>query len=81
MLREQLRQKEMQAEENQASSQVIKHMLQTGAAKLGDEGGITVLPTKQAMEYGMPANQMEDEQQIPQKQIVTTPGRMFDTNH
>ena len=42
-------------------------MLQTGAAKLGDEGGITVLPAKEAMEYGLQANQMEDEQQIPQK--------------
>lgn len=56
MLREQVRQKEMQAEENQASSQVIKHMLQTGAAKLGDEGGITVLPAKEAMEYGLQNN-------------------------
>ena len=53
MLRQQIRDKELQAQENQASAQVIKHMLQTGAAKLGDGGGITVQPAQSAFEYGI----------------------------
>ena len=90
MLREQIRDKELQAQENQASSQVIKHMLQTGAAKYGKEGGITVMPAQSAFEYGVVTpNKMEDEQQ-PEKdeqqqpsslQIVNTSGGMIDTNH
>ena len=87
MLRQQIRDKELQAQENQASAQVIKHMLQTGAAKMGDQGGITVMPAKNALEYGiLTQDKMEDEQQ-PEKveqqqpssqQILNTSGGMFD---
>ena len=90
MLREQIKDKELQAQENQASTQVIKHMLQTGAAKMGDEGGITVIPAQNAFEYGvLSPDKMEDdrqpekdEQQQPSSQeILNPPGGMFDTNH
>ena len=62
-------------------------MLQTGAAKLGDGGGITVQPAQSAFEYGILAqDKMEndqtpdkDEQQQPPTQSILTPsGGMFD---
>ena len=62
-------------------------MLQSGAAKLGVGGGITVMTAQSALEYGVLAqDKMEDDQtpdkdeqqQPPSQSILTSSGGMFD---
>ena len=42
-------------------------MLQTGAAKLGDGGGITVQPAQSAFGYGILAQDKMEDDQTPDK--------------
>ena len=61
---QQIQNSQQQAKDYEDSARVVKDMLDTGAAKIGKEGGIIVQPAQGAFEYGMVnQNKMLDDQQ------------------
>ena len=82
MLRQQVQEAQQQIQQSQQqvkdytdSARVVKHMLDTGAAKIGDEGGIIVQPAQGAFEYGMiTQGKMEDDKQPTNQQLLEAVG-------
>ena len=70
MLRQKVQLVEQQANENQASSQVLQQMIKSGAAKVEDGNSIIIQPSQQEVKFGVQNNQMEDDPQISNQQLL-----------
>jgi len=61
ILRERVQKAEGHLQENQASADVIKQMINDGAAKVGNDNSIIIQPSQQMKQYGTSPIKLESE--------------------